>query len=150
MILSSGNQRTLNSAIQLSVAYLGTLFLTLVVFWWSVLIGSHPLTPQLSFVAEKGPVMPGQLASIKHTICSTKTVTIDIFSSLNGPDDRWYPIPSGVTTLGVGCRDIVHEFTVPDVEDGEWVYQAKIKYQTNMVGRDDTLDLSPVRIMVTK
>lgn len=150
MILSSGNQKTLNSAIQLSCAYLGTLFVALVVFWWAVLIGTHPLSPQLSFLAAKGPVKPGQIASIKHSICSANTVSVDIFASLNGPEDRWFPIPSGVTTLSVGCHDIVHEFTVPDIEDGEWVYKTKIKYQTNMVGRDDTIDLSPVRIMVEK
>lgn len=138
---------TSNKVFFLSCAYLGTLFVSLVVLWWSVLIGPSPIVSGQSHTEGNG-YLPGEIAVVSHTICTRMRISVDIFSSLNSKDSGWYPLFFGVKSLTNGCQETRHQFVVPNLPPGEYKYTAKIKYQTNLVGRDDMIDLSTVTIRI--
>lgn len=133
--------------------YLGALFLSVIVLWWTVIFGDNPIrVGSPSLIGRSGfsldTFTPGETVAVKNKFCSEKKISVGFFPSLSSRDGTWIPIPGGVTTIDKGCRDFVHEFSLPPLAPGEYKYAATVKYQTNLVGRDDTISIPPVVIVV--
>ena len=128
----------------LACAYLGTLFASTVVLWWSVLAGGNPLTFKTSkMVDEQGEVIrmltPGQSVGVKRLVCSKQEVGVEFFPSLRDKDGLVYPLQSGMFTISEGCQVKSYGFIVPKVPAGQYSYQGTIRFQTNLVGRDEMI-----------
>jgi hypothetical protein len=128
-------------------AYLGALFVSCIVLWWSVLIGGNPLTFKSTQIIdatgrEVSALHIGQSAGIRRFVCSTQPVGVEFFPTLRDSTGLLYPLPSGMIEAQKTCAFKTYGFVVPDIPPGEYVYQSTIRYQANLVGRDE-LTLSP-------
>lgn len=128
-------------------AYLGALFVSCIVLWWSVLVGGNPLTFKSSQIVngegrEVSALRVGQSAGIRRYVCSTQPVGVEFFPTLRDQAGLLYPLPSGMIEAGKECAFKTYGFVVPDIPSGEYTYQSAIRFQANLVGRDE-LTVSP-------
>lgn len=123
-------------------AYLGALFASTIILWWSVLVGGNPLTFKSSTIIngdgrEVPALQVGQAAGIRRLVCSTQPVGVEFFPVLRDKTGLLYPLPSGLIEAEKGCAFKTYGFVVPDIPSGEYTYHSTIRYQTNLVGRDE-------------
>lgn len=128
-------------------AYLGALFVSCIVLWWSVLVGGNPLTFKSTQIIdgdgrEVSVLRVGQSAGIRRFVCSTQPVGVEFFPTLRDKAGLLYPLPSGMIEAQKACAFKTYGFVVPDIPPGEYVYQSTIRYQANLVGRDE-MGVSP-------
>lgn len=136
--------------------YLSALFVSTIILWYAVLIGGNPLTfKSAAFVDDFGTVIhdirPGQPVGVSREVCSSKEVGVEFFPALRDVSNGMlYPLPSGMIQSGAGCAKRTYAFTVPNVPAGDYVYQSAIRYQANLVGRDEMTTTPPVEVRVIR
>ena len=128
----------------LACAYLGTLFVSTIILWWSVLVGGNPLTFNSSnIVDDRGHIIRvlhnGQAVGVRREVCSTQTSGVEFFPTLRDKSGMLYPLPSGMLYLSKGCSVKTYGFIVPDLPPGDYTYQSTLLYQANLVGRDEMI-----------
>lgn len=134
-------------------AYLGALFASCIILWWSVLVGGNPMTfKSASIVDAQGRAISvvhvGQSVGIRRHICSTKPVGVEFFPTLRDEAGLLYPLPSGMLEAERTCATKTYGFVVPNIPAGEYVYQSTIRYQTSLVGRDELMVSPPVLVRI--
>ena len=128
-------------------AYLGALFASTVILWWSVLAGGNPLTFNSSAIVDRHghsivTLQPRQAVGVQRLVCSTRSIGVEFFPHLKDKDGLVYPLQSGMFSIDKGCDVKTYGFIVPDLPPGEYTYQGVIRFQTSLVGRDEMI-LSP-------
>jgi hypothetical protein len=48
----------------------------------------------------------------------------------------------------IGCHDAIYGFIVPDLPAGEYTYVSSIRFQNNLVGRDEAATFPPIRVRI--
>lgn len=136
-------------------AYLGALFASTIILWWSVLSGSNPLTFKSTQIVnvegrEISVLHVGQPVGIRRFVCSSMPLGVEFFPVLRDSAGLLYPLPSGMIEAGKGCSLKTYGFVVPDIPPGEYTYQSTIRYQSNLVGRDEMGVTPEVTLRVVK
>lgn len=134
-------------------AYLGALFASTIILWWSVLAGGNPLTFKSASIVdaegrEVSAIHVGQSVGVRRHICSTQNVGVEFFPTLRDKAGLLYPLPSGMLEAERDCAIKTYGFVVPDIPPGEYIYQSSIRYQTSLVGRDEMTASPPVKVRV--
>lgn len=138
-----------------AAAYLGFLFMSLVILWWVMLIGGNPLHFKgVEIVDQDGQQISalhvGQAAGIRRSVCSTKQVGVEFFPALRDRSGLLFPLPSGMVEAKEGCTTRTYGFVVPDVPDGEYEYASAIRYQTSLVGRSEVMVSPSIYVRITR
>lgn len=135
-------------------AYLGALFASVIILWWSVLVGGNPLTFKSAHIVDSNgrdiaTVHVGQSVGVRRHVCSVKPVGVEFFPTLRDEAGLLYPLPPGMIEAEQSCATKTYGFVVPDLPPGDYVYQSTIKYQASLVGRDEMSATPevPVRII---
>lgn len=131
-----------DKAFLLACAYLGGLLISCTVLGWSIIVGGNPLTFQSAeIVDDQGRAVTvlhvGQPAGVRRRICSTQNVGVEFFPTLRDAAGLLYPLPSGMIEAEATCGTRTYGFVVPDIPAGEYIYQSTIRFQANLVGRDE-------------
>lgn len=129
--------------------YLGFLFVSIIVLGWLILIGGNPLTVKnIGAVSASGfpndRYHAGDIAGIKRQICSDQTVAVQFFPALKDSRGFLFPLPGGMVEVSSGCHDTIYGFIVPDLPYGEYTYVNAVKFQNNLVGRDEAATFPPI------
>lgn len=136
-------------------AYLGALFASTIILWWSVLSGSNPLTFKSTQIVDSvgreiSVLHVGEAVGIRRFVCSSMPIGVEFFPTLRDSAGLLYPLPSGMIEAGKGCAHKTYGFVVPDIPPGEYTYQSTIRYQSNLVGRDEMGVTPEVTLRVVK
>lgn len=136
-------------------AYLGALFASTIILWWTVLVGGNPLVfNQSEVVNSRGQVItelkPGQAVGIKRNVCSTRSVGVEFFPTLRDKDGLLYPLQSGMFSVSKGCEVKTYGFIVPFLPPGEYIYQSVIRFQTSLVGRDEMISSPEIHFRIDR
>ena len=136
-----------------AILYLITLALTLPFFWALVIIGGNPLTVQNVAVtnvagAAHERFRAGEVAVVRRTVCSRSHVGAEFFPALRGPDGVLFPLPGGYSQVSDGCRPSAYGFIVPALPPGRYTYSNMVKFQNNLIGRDEHTSFPPLTIEV--
>lgn len=139
----------------LACAYLGALFASTIILWWSVLAGGNPLIFNGSEVINsRGQVITelkaGQAVGIKRSVCSTRSIGVEFFPTLRDKDGLLYPLQSGMFSVSKGCEVKTYGFVVPFLPPGEYVYQSVIRFQTSLVGRDEMISSPEIQFRIDR
>ena len=133
--------------------YLGALFISLLLLGWLVLIGGNPVTVK-NYGAVSATGYPndkfraGDVAGIKRQLCSERSLAIEIYPALRDSRGVLFPLPGNLTELTIGCHDSIYGFIVPDLPAGEYTYVSSIRFQNNLVGRDEAATFPPIRVRI--
>jgi hypothetical protein len=133
--------------------YLSALFVSTIVLWWTVLFGGNPMTwKSIDIIDASGAVTTqiraGDRVAVRSNFCSSREVGLDVFPTLRDQNGVNYPLPSYTTKIFNRCNKRTYGFTVPDVPPGEYVYSSTIKYQANLIGRDEMTVTQPLNVRV--
>lgn len=136
-------------------AYLGALFASTIILWWSVLAGGNPLTFKSTQIIngegrEVSVLHVGQSAGVRRFVCSTQPVGVEFFPTLRDKTGLLYPLPSGMLEAGKECTVKTYGFVVPDIPAGEYTYQSTIRFQANLVGRDEVTVSPAVNVRIVR
>lgn len=136
-------------------AYLGALFASCIILWWSVLVGGNPLTfKSASIVDAEGrdiaTVHIGQAVGVRRHVCSTKSVGVEFFPTLRDEAGLLYPLPPGMIEATNTCATRTYGFVVPDIPHGKYVYQSTIRFQSSLVGRDEMTATPEVTVRIVR
>uniref|UniRef100_A0AAU6W1N7 Uncharacterized protein n=1 Tax=Pseudomonas phage Touem01 TaxID=3138548 RepID=A0AAU6W1N7_9VIRU len=134
--------------------YLGFLFVAIITLGWLMLIGGNPLTVEnVGVVSATGypndRVRAGDIVGVRRQLCSDRSVALQYFPSLVDSRGFRFPLPGGMVEAASGCHNTTYGFVVPDLPAGEYVLSSAIRFQNNLVGRDEstTFPLLRIRIM---
>lgn len=133
--------------------YLAGLFVSLVFLGWLVFLGGNPIT-----VKNGGAVSAtgypndrfraGDVAGIKRQLCADQSLAIEFFPALKDSRGVLFPLPNNMTESQLGCHDTIYGFIVPDLPAGEYTYVSSIRFQNNLVGRDEAATFPPIRVRI--
>jgi hypothetical protein len=135
--------------------YLGALFVSCIIMWWLILIGGVPfkvnnLAVQSSTGLPHEIFQPGHVAGVKQSICSDYDVGLYFSPVLIDSRGYHFPLQGSLIEARKGCHDMIYGFVVPDLPAGEYRYSSAVKYQNNLVGRDETTTFPQLRIRITR
>lgn len=134
-------------------AYLSFLFVSVIVMWWLILFGGNPIQVQEASLYDVYGNKSVQFRSgdqfiIKGVMCSTDTVGIEVYPTLDGRNGVKYPLDGTVFLAEPGCFKAALGAVMPIVPSGDYSLNITIKYQNNLVGRDGTAMLPSLRLKV--
>lgn len=133
--------------------YLAGLFVSLMILGWLLLIGGNPITVN-NYGAVSATGYPndkfhaGDVAGIKRQLCAEKALAIQLFPALKDSRGFLFPLPVTMSESTTGCHDSIYGFVVPDLPAGEYTYISSIKFQNNLVGRDEATTFPPIRVRI--
>lgn len=135
--------------------YLGFLFVSIICLGWLILIGGNPLTvTNVGVLSSTGfpndRVRAWEVVGIKRELCAERQVAVQYFPSLVDSRGFRFPLPGGMVEAQKGCHTTVYGFTVPDLPAGEYTYANAVRYQNNLVGRDESTTFPPLRIRIMR
>ena len=142
-------------AIAMAYLYLLMLFVCIVVMWAVILVGGNPLTVMdLNVYNQSGTlqtvVRSGQPAVVKGKFCSTQTMGVEIYPYIDDGKGFRYPLPNSMMLVQSGCFSSSYAFIVPDIPEGDYSLRAVIKFQNNLVGRDESALTPNMTVKVLK
>ncbi|MDD1003615.1 MULTISPECIES: hypothetical protein [Pseudomonas] len=134
--------------------YLAALFISLILLGWLLFVGGNPITiKNYGLISATGyPVegfRVGEIAGMKWQLCADKAVTIEQFPALRDARGLVFPLPITLSESATGCHDTFYGFVVPPLPPGEYTYVTNIRFQNNLVGRDEAATFPPVRVRIT-
>ena len=137
----------------LACAYLGALFISTIILWWTVLIGGNPLTFKGSEVIDRrgqaiSVIHHGQSVGIRRNVCSNRSIGVEFYPTLRDQDGLFYPLQSGMFSLTNGCEVKTYGFIVPALPPGEYTYQSVIRFQASLVGRDEMISSPEIKMRI--
>lgn len=135
--------------------YLGGLFVSIFVLGWLTIVGGNPLTViNLGVFRSTGLPMerfhPGEIAGIRRQVCSKQGIAVQFFPALKDSRGFLFPLPGSFTEIQGGCHETTYGFVVPDLPEGEYVYVNTIRFQNNLVGRDESATYPPLRVRIMR
>lgn len=136
-------------------AYLSALFASIIILWWTVLVGGNPLTfKQTDLIDRDGRVTSvvhsGDEIGIRRYICSTADIGVEFFPYLRDAAGVLYPLPSGLIHARKGCHPVTYGFPIPELAPGNYEYGSTIKFQANLVGRDEMATPPSLSVRIVK
>lgn len=135
---------------------LASLFFAVSFWWYVVLIGGNPYqVDTVGVFTANGQAQSifraGEMAAIKRRVCTTTKVGGESFPVLISQATGYrYPFPPSLVLREPGCRVSVHAYTIPNVPAGSYLFVNTIRYQNNLVGRDEYAVLPAVPIEVSR
>lgn len=133
--------------------YLGFLFVSVISLGWLILIGGKPFT-----IDNLGPVNAagfpnqefrvGEIVGIKRRFCSDQTITLHYFPALRDTRGFLFALPVAMVEQSSGCHDTIYGFRMPDLPAGEYIYVNAVRFQNNLVGRDETSTFPPITVRI--
>ena len=135
--------------------YLGGLFVSIFVLGWLVLIGGNPIkVSNLGVFRSTGLPMerfhPGEIAGIRRQVCADHGIAVQFFPALRDSRGFLFPLPGSLLEVQGGCHETTYGFVVPDLPEGEYTYVNTIRFQNNLVGRDETATYPPLRVRIMR
>lgn len=141
---------TLPNYMFMPILFLAALSVSVVALWWIILTGGSPFTLQTSQIIPTVGA-PGETAVVSREICSTRKVMAEYRPWMRRKSDNaTFMIQGGMLEIGKGCGPLGVAFKVPDVPDGIYEYSASLKFQNNLVGRDEHETLPPMSFEVKR
>ena len=142
-------------AIAVACMYLGVLFLSFILMWWLVFIGGNPLSfKSIQMLDESGSqvvtLKAGDVVGVHRVLCSTESIGVQFFPSMHDDQDRMFTLSPGVYDLDKGCSKKTYAFVVPSIPPGEYTYQSIFRFQSSLVGRDETAASPIVKLRIVK
>jgi hypothetical protein len=147
--------RLRDRAIMGAALYLGFLFVSVIALGWLILIGGKPFT-----VDNLGPVnaagLPsqefrvGEIVGIKRRFCSDQTISLHYFPALRDSRGFLFALPTAMIEQPSGCRDTIYGFRMPDLPAGHYTYVNAVRFQNNLVGRDETSTFPPINFRILR
>lgn len=142
-------------AIVMACAYLAVLFLASIAMWWTVFIGGNPITfKSIKMLDDHGEQVTelrvGDVVGIHRSLCSTEAIGVQFFPSLHDSQDKMFTMPPGVYDLENGCTEKAYGFVVPNIPPGEYTYHSIFRFQSSLVGRDETAASPIVKVRIVK
>lgn len=139
----------------MACAYLAVLFLACIAMWWSVFIGGNPITfKNIKMLDASGEQVTelrvGDVVGIHRSLCSTEAIGVQFFPSLHDRQDKMFTMPPGVYELESGCTEKAYGFVVPNIPPGEYTYHSIFRFQSSLVGRDETAASPIVKVRIVK
>lgn len=140
-------------AIFLACCYLGALFLSTITMWWLVLFGGTPVTAHdpvvqgLSGQVEQ-QFRAGEVVKVSRTWCATRDVGVEYFPSLRSADGVLYALSNGLIEVSKGCTAGSYAFRMPPLPPGSYSYVNTLRFQDNLVGRDQYAELAPISLEI--
>lgn len=134
---------------------LASLFIAVSAWWYVVLVGGNPydiktLAVLDQYGIEQRSFKPGEVIGIKRSVCTSSRVGGESFPVLiSRQTGLRYPFPHSLVLREPGCTVGVHAYTIPDVPAGSYTFRNTIRYQNNLIGRDEYAVLPSVEIEVT-
>lgn len=99
-------------------------------------------TPKTAFT-------PGEVVAVRREVCSTKPLAVEFFPSLRSASGALMALGHGASYLAAECRETVFMFILPEqVPAGRYQYGNLIKYQSNLIGRDEDKVYPPLELEV--
>jgi hypothetical protein len=135
--------------------YLGFLFVSMITLYWLILIGGNPMTvTNVGIVSATGfpndRFHAGDVVGIKRQLCSKHELAVQFFPSLVDSRGYRFPLPGGMAEVQEGCHTTTYGFVVPDLPAGEYTYSNAVRFQNNLVGRDEAATFPPLRIRIMR
>lgn len=135
--------------------YIGSLFVAIFVLGWLIIVGGNPLTVSNTGVISatgfpNDRYHAGDVVGIRRQICADHTVALQFFPSLIDSRGFRFPLPGGMAEAQKGCHSTTYGFVVPDLPAGEYTYSAAVRYQNNLVGRDEATTFPPLRVRIMR
>ncbi|SER38031.1 MULTISPECIES: hypothetical protein [Pseudomonas] len=91
----------------------------------------------------------GDVIAIKREVCSKAEVTLEFFPSAFNDKNVMIPLPSGARAYTPGCYTTMYGFYVtPAFKPGHYRYNNLVRYQTNWVGRDESIMYPPLEFEI--
>jgi hypothetical protein len=142
-------------AVVYACIYLGCLFLATTLFWFLMLVGGNPYTPQPGIMVDGSGVPTkvfhsGDLVGLERTLCSAKNTSASFFPVIKSQTGAMMPLPPNISSTPRGCHPYTYGLTVPNVPPGIYQIVTTVKFQSNLVGRDEFTTMPPVFFEVTK
>ncbi|WP_282348057.1 hypothetical protein [Pseudomonas sp. PS01301] len=98
--------------------------------------------PQMQFSA-------GELVGIRREVCTQSDTAIEFFPSLRRTAGGLVALPQGAVFMNQGCRETVYLFSLPsNLPPGKYEYDNLVKYQSNLIGRDEQTVYPPLELEV--
>lgn len=131
------------------------LFFAVSFWWYVVLVGGNPYdVSTLGVFNTSGQAQQvfrvGEMVAIKRNVCTSARVGGESFPVLVSRATGYrYSFPHSLVLREPGCRIAVHAYAVPNVPPGRYVFTNTIRYQNNLIGRDEYAVLPTVEIEVS-
>jgi hypothetical protein len=135
-------------------AYLAFLFSSACIMWWLVLAGGDPLTvgnPQTLTIsgASTESFRAGDIAVVRRRICAARTISVQGYPRLVNESGISFPLVGGVAEIKKGCNDSNFAIDIPrNLPAGLYRYSNMVRFQNNLVGRDEYAIFPSITIKV--
>lgn len=121
-----------------------------------VLVGSGAMPFQVRNIGLEGAdgiqrsqFAPGEIVGIRREVCADRDIAIEFFPSLRSAQDGLISLASGATYMRKECKQTVNLFTLPtNLPHGRYQYENIVKYQSNLIGRDEQTIYPPLELEV--
>lgn len=128
---------------QLAAVYILSLFCGLAALGYLSIHGGNPMTLKSEEVlggngSPSDVFRPGDIAGVRRQICSDKHVAVQSFPALTSAQGYRFPLPSSFVEVEAGCQSTTYGFVVPNLPSGVYKYDSVIRFQNNLVGRDES------------
>lgn len=132
------------------------LFVAVSTWWYVVLIGGDPYDIKTIAILNKSgkeqrAFRAGELVAIKRLVCTNTRVGGESFPALiNHHTGFRFTFAPSLVLRDPGCRVAIYAFTMPDLPAGRYAYSNTIRFQNNLIGRDEYTIVPPIDIEVTQ
>lgn len=123
--------------------------------WTYIMVsGSDPLTVRNIGLEDASgrpatEFMPGDIVGVRREVCSTKAMAVEFFPSLWSETGGQFSLGHGASYLERECAETVILFELPkQIPAGRYQYGNIVKYQSNLIGRDETAVYPPLELEV--
>ena len=142
-------------AILFAGLYLAGLYISTTILWWVAVMGGNPFTIENMATLNKQGVVEskfraGDVVGVHRRICSDRAVGMEFFPALRDPRGVIFPLPDGLVQVERGCAELTNGFIVPDLPPGDYIVVSTIRYQTNLVGRDEHLTFPELHLRIMR
>jgi len=135
--------------------YLFLLFISIIVMWTLMLVGGNPFSIQGLGVYNSGQVKqaqfrPAEPVIVRGEFCSSVAMGVELYPALDDGKGFRYPLPNSLMAVEAGCFNASYGFIAPDIPPGRYTFRTSIKFQNNLVGRDESASTPPLTIEILK
>jgi hypothetical protein len=140
-------------AVVFACVYLGSLFFMCAAMWWLMIVGGNPFDPRPGFsISEHGEVQryfrAGEVAGIRRTVCANGKHGAEFAPGLRSAAGLRFNLPGNTSALKDGCHLYTYGFIVPALPPGAYEFASTVRYQANLVGRDEHAEFPPVSLEI--
>lgn len=97
----------------------------------------------------RGTFHPGEIVAVRREVCSDRGITVEFFPALRSETGGLLALGNGASYLRAECRETVFWFVLPEhIPQGRYQYGNIIKYQSNLIGRDEDQVYPPLELEV--